>query len=624
LKLDILDVTKQFITITGETIFYPQIEELFGFKFDGNPLNSKSIDQLHITEKFMLLKFIKRPAQINYSFYDQKLQGKIDNKILAPDSIETLINYGYAIINNKVISVNINDRELLEKTVKDHNLSDLLSLVALLKEKKLLEGESDNIISKLIQKPLSELSVKVDSAFIKELYPYQKEGVQWLLYCYLNRLGTILADDMGLGKTAQIIALIAECKARDILGNTIIVVPNTLIENWRREFDFFCPTIIPYFHKGSCRTGLSENLIKFDVVIIPYSILSNDIEMLSELKPDLLVFDEASLLKNPEAERTIASKRIVSRCTIAMTGTPLENSLMDLWSIVDLVFPGYLGEKDHFASRYIHKTIDETLKTDKSMLEKKIKQILLRRLKVDHLEDLPEKIDKPMPIAMYKNEKLKCETIINEIRANQNNQNVILKEIIRLQQYTAHPELLDPSDQMNLGRLIKASAKFTRLIELLEVIASRGEKVLIFANHIKMIDILIYAINEEFKIHTYNIDGRVAVDERQQQIDHFSANKGFSVLVLNPTTAGMGLNIISANHVIHYSRQWNPALEEQATARAYRNGQKKVVIVYYFYYVNSIEEKIDERLRLKRELSDQLIVVEELKPIDIMLDYIGN
>ena len=329
---------------------------------------------------------------------------------------------------------------------------------------------------------------KEEGIFKANLYPYQKIGVQWLVHCYFNKVGTILGDDMGLGKTAQIIALIAECHERSALNNAVIVVPNSLIENWKREFEFFCPTIQPYIHNG-LRTGLSENLEKYKVVILPYSIISNDIEMLSELTPDLLVFDEASLLKNPESNRTIAAKRIKASCTVAMTGTPVENSLMDLWSIADLVFPGYLGSKSEFSEWYIEKTIDKTLDNDLTDLESLVNQILIRRMKTDVLDDLPSKIDIDQPIVMSGAEKTFYDEIVSKIKSETSSHDYILQAINQLQQYTSHPELLNDTINFDLKCLKASSAKFTRLFELLDVIKARDEKVLIFANHIKTIDI---------------------------------------------------------------------------------------------------------------------------------------
>jgi SNF2 family DNA or RNA helicase len=219
-------------------------------------------------------------------------------------------------------------------------------------------------------------------------------------------------------------------------------------------------------------------------------------------------------------------------------------------------------------------------------------------------------------------EKTYYDNVIATIKDESNSHDYRLKAINKLQQYTSHPELLNKEVNFNFNSLSASSAKFTRLFELLDVIAAREEKVLIFANHLKTIDILLYAIGERYAPPVFSIDGRV--DERLKRIDNFSSIKGFSAMILNPTTAGMGLNITSANHVIHYSRQWNPALEEQATARAFRNGQTKDVNAYYLFYADTIEEVIDERLRLKRQLADSVVSVVDSKAneLDFFIEHI--
>jgi len=619
-----LDIVDGKAVLTGEKRFFPTIEDLFAYKFSSQNLCGVSRSKIDESPRYQLLHYVKRPIKIRYIMQDQQLRPKVNGETIDEPNLESLIKYGYAILDGRLLSCTLEARELLNRVAESLKLKDLLSIVAELQTEKLLDSDTKDIIASLLSEPLSDLIVEKDGTFKHKLYPYQRDGVQWLLYCYLNQMGAILADDMGLGKTAQIIALIAECRARSILNNAIIVVPNSLLENWKREFEFFFPSIKPYFHCGSIRSGLSEELKKYLVVIIPYSILVNDIEMISEINTDLLVYDEASLLKNPDSERTIASKRIQSGSVIAMTGTPIENSLKDLWSIADLVFPGYLGTQEGYISKYISRTISETLENDLSTLEEQVRQITLRRMKIDILKDLPDKVDIHQPISMYDSERAKCDSLIASIRDNQGASSFILQEINKLQQFTSHPELLNDGGDFNLKTLKEGSAKFTRLMEQLDEIASRKEKVLVFANHHKMIDILKVAIWEQFNITAFNIDGRINVDERQLQIDRFSSEEGFSVMVLNPRTAGMGLNITSANHVIHYSRQWNPALEEQATARAFRNGQTKDVNVYYLFYVDSIEEVIDERLRLKKELSERVVRVvdEKQDELDIMMSYI--
>jgi len=621
-----LTIKNGFFVLLTDVEFYPTVEELYSYKFSNAALSDIQKEDITQSSAVKAIKFRRRPCLLKYVMPADQLIPKCNGEVLEKEQIESLVKYGYTLIDDKVYPYSIEDRLLLNRAISSVNLRDQLSVLAELHSKNLLNGETREILAKLRKEYFSELLIEKKGGIFKaDLYPYQKIGVQWLVHCYFNKVGTILGDDMGLGKTAQIIALIAECHERSALSNTVIVVPNSLVENWKREFEFFCPSIEPHIHNG-IRTGLSENLEKHAVVIIPYSIISNDIEMLSELTPDLLVFDEASLLKNPESNRTIAAKRIKATCIVAMTGTPVENSLMDLWSIADLVFPGYLGSKKEYSERYIEKTIDKTLENDLTDLEILVNQILIRRMKTDVLDDLPSKIDIDQPILMSGTEKIFYDEIVSRIKSESSSRDYILQAINQLQQYTSHPELLNDTVTFDFKRLQASSAKFTRLFELLDVIKARNEKVLIFANHIKTIDILMYAVLKKYSRTVFCIDGRIVIDERVNQIDAFSAVEGFSVMILNPTTAGMGLNITAANHVVHYSRQWNPALEEQATARAYRNKQSKEVNVYYMFYADTIEEVIDERLRKKRQLSSRIInrVDDKENEMDTMLKYIKD
>lgn len=450
------------------------------------------------------------------------------------------------------------------------------------------------------------------SLFIRELYSYQKDGLKWLQYCFLNKLGGILADDMGLGKTAQIISLVAWAVERNIVSNFLIVVPSTLLENWDREFDFFAPSIRPYRHHGSQRTGSISTLKENVVVLTTYSMIVNDQYLLNKIKWGAIILDEASLIKNPQSERKISLTDLDSEVRIAMTGTPVENSLTDLWSICDFVLPGYLGNYETFCSKYTRRNIGQTLEeVDLLSLKNSISFVMLRRKKEDVLDSLPERIDIHQALQMSYQEAVMYEMERESILASIDDGNDIniLTQIQNLRQFTSHP-ILKQSDQLikcNVNSLIKSSTKFSRTLEILELIKLKREKVLIFTEYLKMIDTFIESLEEYYQKEVFNIDGRIATSDRQKQIDKFSKTDGFSIMILNPRTAGMGLNITAANHVIHYTRQWNPALEEQASARSYRNKQSRNVNIYYLYYIDTIEEVIDQRLRDKTSLSGEVI-----------------
>jgi SNF2 family DNA or RNA helicase len=358
---------------------------------------------------------------------------------------------------------------------------------------------------------------------------------------------------------------------------------------------------------------------------MPYTTLHADLSMVTEIRFRLAIFDEASMIKNPKSARSISAFSVNADVKIAVTGTPVENSLTDVWTLTELVFPSYLGSLEKFCQRYIRKDINETLSQDLGELEENLRQITLRRMKKDVLEQLPEKMDIHFPVTMQEQEKNSYTNIISEIRNDASSGGCNMLALInKLQQYTSHPFLLDQSLGTSIQELCSASSKFEVFIEHLDKIQALGEKVLIFATYQKMIDLIVNAVKIRFGIQSGVIDGRTPNAERQNLIDQFSSSTGFSALVLHPKTAGMGFNITAATHVIHYSRQWNPALEMQATARAWRNGQKNKVTAYYLFYADTIEEVVDERLRLKQELSDTVISVADEKESDknLMLNYL--
>lgn len=584
------------------------------------------------------ISFKKQPANIIYKIDLSSKKSKItfyNNRVshLIPfsDLLEVL-SVGYLVFEQNWYPINVESTKEISCFVKMINSEaeiethEALRLATDSSASFLLREETRNILS-VFEDEEEFLTNQPNDKFIRDLYPYQKRGLSWLKFCLTNKIGSILADDMGLGKTAQIIALISWALEKNTLKKILIVVPSTLLENWRREFEFFCPSVIPHIHHGSLRVGIASEFDNFNVIVTSYSLVINDFYILNDVAWDLTVLDEASLIKNPESERTKKIKDLNSRVRIAMTGTPVENSLMDLWSVADYAFPGFLGEKESFKEKFIGRSISDSFDRDLSSINEQVSMIMLRRMKIDLLENLPDKIDIHQALIMSDSERIEYERIRNQILANgTSNRENSFQMIGVLRQFTTHPFLsLDNEiDEEKIRLLPNVSTKFERTIEILQEIKNKGEKVLIFTGYIKMIDLLKEYIALKFKAEVFTIDGRVETNERQERIDLFSTTVGFSVMVLNPTTAAMGLNITAANHVIHYTRQWNPAIEVQASARAYRNGQKLGVNIYYLYYANTIEQVMDQRLRQKEALSGEVISVVEHSgnELDEMLNYL--
>jgi SNF2 family DNA or RNA helicase len=460
---------------------------------------------------------------------------------------------------------------------------------------------SDNLDVKILDRtqsvPAAELGISVPTEAVPgleaSLYAYQQSGVGFLRLVAAQGLGCILGDEMGLGKTLQVIGLFQSQKNAGY-GPFLVICPATLLENWRREITQFAPSLHVLIHAGEKRCGAVSGLRGYDVVVTSYETAMRDEPFLTSVAWNTLALDEAQNIKNPSAQRTLCVKRFPRDVSIAVTGTPVENRLTDLWSLADFALPGLLGSVHDFESEY-----DDTHE-DASRLAPFAAPILLRRRVSEVATDLPPRIDIPQAIEMPRSmaemyEAIRKETLIEYPKSG------ALVALTRLRMFSAHPALIMPWDTDPAAGM----PKFARLVELLEEIFSVGEKTLVFSTYKKVADIAIKNLRRRFS-HAFVdfIDGRVPVSERQQIVDRFTAHKGYGVLVLNPKAAGTGLNITAANHVIHYNPEWNPAVEDQASARAYRRKQTRPVTVHHLFFANTVEEVMVDRLHFKRGLAE--------------------
>lgn len=441
-------------------------------------------------------------------------------------------------------------------------------------------------------------STAVPATVNATLYPYQEDGYRWMDFMLKENFGCILGDEMGLGKTLQIITLITKHLAPG--KRFLIVAPVTLLENWRREFEKFAPFVKVLVHHGSKRTGFYKNLLPYDVVVISYGSAITDSAMLNMLRWNLVVLDEAQNIKNPGASRTKAVKNLNRDVGIAVTGTPFENHITDLWSLMDFSAPGVLGSLAEF-TQHFDDDFESAFK-----IEPILSPLMVRRRVADVARDLPERVDIPEVLLMGTQESLMYEEerarIIEELAGKA----ASLATLQKLRMFCTHPSLIQ--EELFCSDPGKYSAKYTRLCEILTEIVENKEKVILFTSYTGMFDILLSDIPSRFNIPVFSINGETPVEDRQPTVDRFSACPDSALLVLNPRAAGTGLNITAANYVIHYNLEWNPALEDQASARAYRRGQTKTVFVYRLYYANTVEQIVNERIELKRDLSDIAVV----------------
>ena len=437
------------------------------------------------------------------------------------------------------------------------------------------------------------------------LYQYQLDGWCWLRFIIREHLGGLLADEMGLGKTLQVISALRDPSGEPGSGGTLVLAPGSLLENWVREIAKFCPDFRTLKHHGSTRTGRPADFQGFDIVVSSYDTAIRDLSLLKMVGWNVVVLDEAQYIRNPDALRTKSVKQIGRKVGLGVTGTPIENRLRDLWSIMDFAVPGYLGDLKSFEKRYGEDA--EAAAT----LEPLVTPLMLRRRVSEVAGDLPERIDIPEVLELSEAEACAYDQMREEIFATYGAV-ATLVSLGKLRQFCANPEIVGDG----IGHRNEAFSKFERLKDLLEEIFARDEKALVFTSFTRMADLIAEMATREFGAMSATLDGRLDIEERQPLIDIFSGYGGPAVLVLNPRAGGSGLNITAANHVIHYNPEWNPALEDQASARAHRRGQKRPVTVRRLICAGTVEEVIDDRLRRKRDIAGTAIIGVEGKEED--------
>lgn len=523
----------------------------------------------------------------------------------------------------------VNFLNLLEdlglENIKDNEVyidkSKVLYIQEKLKDRTLSFIKGGNVLQEIVGKLLNkEFKRKlVPKALNAELRPYQKEGFKWINEITDLGFGGVLADDMGLGKTLQIIAFLLSQKK----SKSIVVVPTSVIYNWMDEFEKFAPSIRIGLVHGSkskrdkvlrdFKRGLGikigeENLKeksyeKYDVLLTTYGTLKNDEKAYENLSFDYCIIDEAQNIKNPAAQATLSVKNIKSRCNIALTGTPIENNLMELWSIFDFVMPGYLFTKDRFRERFI---LDES---NLSELKYLITPFILRRLKEDVLSELPEKLEKKYLVEMKGKQKqlysFYVKAIKNQLNENKSSEKSGRDKINLFSYLTKLREIcLDPS--LVVPDYTGGSSKLTVVKEIVKDASESGKKILLFSQFTSVLK----KIEEDFKkedISYLYLDGGTSAKDRVERVKKFNEDSNIKVFLISLKAGGVGLNLTSASVVIHFDPWWNPAVEDQATDRAHRFGQENKVEVIKLVAKDTIEEKIVLMQEDKRELIQSLM-----------------
>ncbi len=450
-----------------------------------------------------------------------------------------------------------------------------------------------------------------------KLREYQKVGVAWLHY--LDRIGLngCLADDMGLGKTLQVICSILldqqQTQSDRLQRPTLLVVPTSVMGNWQKEVARFAPHLSVSLHHGSVRqqdqTLFVREVLLQDLVITSYALIRRDSRLFASVDWHRIVLDEAQNIKNPKAEQTKAIHKLTAKHRLALTGTPIENRLMDLWSIFQFLNPGYLGTRARFRKQYELPIQRDKNPAQAKVLKQLLKPFILRRLKTDKtvIQDLPDKVENKLYCNLGKEQASLYQAVVEDVAEQLNEsegiarQGLMLATLMKLKQICNHPaQFLQDGSVFSASR----SHKLQRLSEMLEEALSEGDSALVFTQFTE-IGSQIQTFLREQQVPTHYLHGGVSPRRRQTMIDEFqNPESGPSVFILSIKAGGAGITLTKANHVFHFDRWWNPAVENQATDRAFRIGQKKNVFVHKFITLGTLEERIDDMIEEKKKVAD--------------------
>lgn len=482
-------------------------------------------------------------------------------------------------------------------------------------------------------------SAPVPAGFRGELRPYQKQGMDWLLFLRQYGFGALLADDMGLGKTIQLIAYLLAVKERengeferdgleetaisrvrtaapnDGSGPALIICPTSVLGNWQKEIDRFAPGLKVYLHYGPNRLkekAFSERALASDVVLTSYGLAHLDFSELSSLTWGTIAIDEAQNIKNSATKQSRAVRKLRGRHHIAMTGTPMENRLSELWTIFDFTNRGFLGSLGQFQKRFIAPIEKDEDKNKIKELQALIRPFLLRRSKMDEEVslNLPDKLEQKEYCPLTAEQASLYEQLVSDTLARvehlsgMERRGLVLQLLGRLKQLCNHPALYLKEEKPQ--RVLERSVKLEKLVEIIEAVLEQEESCLIFTQYIEMGEIIRSVLHKKFGIEVPFLNGSVGKSQRDAMIARFQERE-FPVFLLSLKAGGTGLNLTAANHVVHYDRWWNPAVENQATDRAYRIGQKRFVHVHKFISTGTLEEKIDAMIEKKQSLNDAII-----------------
>ena len=551
----------------------------------------------------------------------------IDGKKLSNAEINQILQSteGLALIKGKWIEVD--KKRLLELIDKMEEYGGEISFLDALKMESGISSKSNDDEKEIIftngewleqtlrklRNPAEIKNFEIPQNVNAELRPYQVTGFNWLKFMAKLRLGACLADDMGLGKTLEVLTFLEDLRGYNENAKILLIVPASLLGNWEKESARFTPKIELKIIHGQTKEKLEDELRgELSFVTVTTYTMAAKLEGLTKTNWDVLILDEAQAIKNPGTKQTRSIKKIPAKLRIILTGTPIENNLSNLWSLFDFLNKGLLGSSTEFNrySNQLNRTPENYQK-----LRKMLSPFILRRLKTDKtiIADLPEKMEQidyvglsKKQIVLYRDQVKNLEVSLKSSQGIAR-KGIILSTITKLKQICNHPDQFLGLNSYNPTE----SGKFELLREICETIGEKRERVLVFTQYKEITEYLADFLSEIFGRKGLILHGGTPVSKRAEMVELFNSAKYVPFMVLSLKAAGVGLNLTAANHVIHFDRWWNPAVENQATDRAYRIGQEKNVMVHKFVSKGTIEERIDAIIKQKITLAENVIAAGE-------------
>jgi superfamily II DNA or RNA helicase len=565
---------------------------------------------------------------------DFQVDLSLEGESLTPGEIDALLASGNGLVSLRGKWVEVDSERLkqamkhwksVEKSVQNDGLTFFQGMRLLSGASSIVEDDADAApdvqewtgltagpnLSRLLDSLRSPEAAKSPPDLNAELRPYQCAGFGWLRFLSRLRLGACLADDMGLGKTIQVIALLLDRRNQSPHSPALLIVPASLIANWKSELKRFAPGlrfVVAHPSEPDAAVLSEKHLASYDVVITTYGMLVRT-EWLKTPTWGLIVLDEAQAIRNSGTKQTLAVKSLKSVSRIALTGTPVENRLSDLWSLFDFLNPGLLGAAKPFA-KFV-KQMQQSDRPSFATLRSLVQPYILRRMKTDKrvIADLPDKTEVDAWCPLSKQQAALYQHAVDDLADQLENsvgiarRGLVLAQLMRLKQICNHPA--QATGVQNY--LPEQSGKFRRLGEIAAEIHDRQERLLVFSQFREITGPIAEFLATVFHAEGLVLHGGTSVKARKTIVDQFQRDDGPPFLVLSLKAGGTGLNLTAASHVVHFDRWWNPAVENQATDRAFRIGQKRNVLVHKFICRGTLEERIDEMIREKRQLADAIV-----------------